>query len=300
MDVIKTHTVIFCHNITYHLWLKIMAPYESGARKVVLPVVDSNENIFLIFGGSCINIKDAIETNAFFVFYGQVPNNMTFLNVLWDHDINVFIIYVHFFHQSTKGDVVHATEMAQKNVLYLANSWSDYTDQAIQGDMVAGVLNGNWIIPTMKKVEANSGKWVVTNMPTINGGGGYASNGGSSLYITGNCKNVDLAKDFLAKTFGSSTEVYDQALTNGGVISCYAPAASSEIYGQGDDFFGGQSVYADIVEMGTHVATIEQNDFHYSARKFLATAIINVVQGGADLDAAIQEAQDQLKFEMGI
>ena len=26
---------------------------------------------------------------------------------------------------------------------YLANSWSDYIDQSIQGDMVAGVLNGN-------------------------------------------------------------------------------------------------------------------------------------------------------------
>ena len=41
-------------------------------------------------------------------------------------------------------------QLAQDKVLYLANDWSDYTDQAIQGDMVAGVFNGNWIIPTMK------------------------------------------------------------------------------------------------------------------------------------------------------
>ena len=104
-------------------------------------------------------------------------------------------------------------EAVQKNALYLANNWSDYTDQTIQGDMVAGVMNGNWIIPTIKQVEENSGKWEITNIPTLNGGGGYAANGGSSLYITSNCANVDLAKDFLAKTFGGSTATYDKALT---------------------------------------------------------------------------------------
>lgn len=32
-------------------------------------------------------------------------------------------------------------KLAQDNVLYLANDWSDYTDQTIVGDMVAGVMN---------------------------------------------------------------------------------------------------------------------------------------------------------------
>ena len=89
-------------------------------------------------------------------------------------------------------------DMTKEGVLLLPNSWSDYTDSAIQGDQVAGVINGNWIIPTIQKVEANSGKWEITTMPTIKGGEGYASNGGSSLYITANCKNAELAKDFLA------------------------------------------------------------------------------------------------------
>ncbi len=89
-------------------------------------------------------------------------------------------------------------DMIDNNVLYLANNWSDYTDQAVQGDMVAGVMNGNWIIPTIEKVTDNSGKWEITSLPTLEGGEGYASNGGSSLYITSNCKQTDLAKKFLA------------------------------------------------------------------------------------------------------
>ena len=189
-------------------------------------------------------------------------------------------------------------EMAQKNVLLLSNSWSDYTDQSIIGDKVAGVCNGNWIIPTMEQVAENSGKWEITTMPTLDGHEGYASNGGSSLYITGNCKNPDLAKKFLATTFGSSTKVYDEALEKGGVITCYLPAGQSDVYQKGVDFFNGQPIYTTIVEMGGHVPTIEQSDYHYTLRTYMAAAMINA-RDGADLMDELQKAEDQTKFEIG-
>ena len=190
-------------------------------------------------------------------------------------------------------------EMAKKNVLYLANDWSDYTDQAITGDMVAGVCNGNWIIPTIKNVPENSGKWEITSMPTLDGGEGYAANGGSSLYITSNCQNQKLAKDFLAYTFGNgSTATYDDALRNGGVIACVSTAATSDVYKEGVEYFNNQAIYSDIVEMGTHVPVIEQNDFHYSLRSYLAAALINTING-ADAATELQNAEDQVNFEMG-
>ena len=196
--------------------------------------------------------------------------------------------------------------LAQDNVLYLANDWSDYTDQAIQGDMVAGVFNGNWIIPTMKQVSENSGKWEIVPAPTLTGKPGYASNGGSSLYITANCKKTDLAKDFLAYTFGGRSAedgqsiTYDEALLNGGVIGTCAAAAESDVYQQGVDFFNGQAIYADIVEYTQNVATVEQSDYHYQARTALATALINVLQNGYEPDAALEEAETNLRFEMGL
>ena len=188
-------------------------------------------------------------------------------------------------------------EMANSNVLYLANDWSDYTDNTIVGDMVAGVMNGNWIIPTIEQVDANSGLWEITSMPTLNGGEGYASNGGSSLYVTGNCDNTDLAKKFLAYTFGGSTETYDAALKNGGVITCCVSAGTSDVYNEGVDYFNGQAIYAKIVEMGANVQVIEQNDYHYTAREKLGTALINII-GGADATSEIQNAEDELKFAM--
>lgn len=189
-------------------------------------------------------------------------------------------------------------DMVNEGVLLLPNSWSDYTDKAIQGDQVAGVMNGNWIIPTIQAVDANSGKWEITTMPTLTGEEGYASNGGSSLYITANCKKVDLAKDFLAYTFGKSTVTYDNALKDGGVVSAYIPAGESEVYNEGVEFFNNTPIYAQISEMGAHVQTIEQSPFHYTCREKLGAAVINIVNGG-DIDEEIQGAEDQLNFEMG-
>ncbi|MBO7670025.1 MAG: carbohydrate ABC transporter substrate-binding protein [Oscillospiraceae bacterium] len=191
---------------------------------------------------------------------------------------------------------------AKDGTILLANSWSEYCDQTIVGNQTAGVMNGNWIIPTIEQVAENSGKWALTTLPTLEGGkDGYAANGGSSLYITGNCKNVDLAYDFLAYTFGGgegAMETYDNALRDGGVITCCISAGESEVYQEGVDYFGGQAIYSDIVDMGAYVPVVEQNDYHYTARTYVGNAITNIINGG-DLESELQDAQDQIEFEMG-
>ena len=188
-------------------------------------------------------------------------------------------------------------EMVKEHVLILANDWTGYTNETIQQDQVAGVFNGNWIIPTMSQVEANSGKWQITTIPTLDGGDGYAANGGSSLYITANCKNPELAKKFLAYTFGGSMKTYDEALLKGGVIGCCLSAAQSDVYKEGVPFFNGQAVYSDIVEMGSHVPIVEQNDYHYTVRQYIGNAIQNILNG-AEVEAALQEAQELVDFAM--
>ncbi len=192
-------------------------------------------------------------------------------------------------------------EMQQKNVLLLANDWSGYTND-IQKDKVAGVMNGNWIIPTIEQVADNSGKWEITSMPTLSGEEGYASNGGASLYITSNCQDekVELAKDFLAYTFGGgegAQSTYDNALRNGGVITTYTPASASDVYQEGVEYFNNQAIYAKIVEMGSHVKVVEQSDYHYTAREKVAAAITNI-HNGTSVEDALSQAQSELEFAM--
>ena len=190
-------------------------------------------------------------------------------------------------------------DMIKEHVLILANDWTGYTNETIMQDQVAGVLNGNWIIPTMSQVTDNTGKWEITTLPTLTGAEGYAANGGSSLYITANCKNPELAKKFLAYTFGGSTQTYDNALRTGGVIGCCISAAKSNVYQEGVPFFNGQAVYSKIVEMGASVPIVEQNDYHYTCRTAIGNAIQNIL-GGMDVMEALTNAENELKFAMGL
>ena len=190
-------------------------------------------------------------------------------------------------------------DMIKEHVLILANDWTGYTNETIMQDQVAGVLNGNWIIPTMSQVTDNTGKWEITTLPTLTGAEGYAANGGSSLYITANCKNPELAKKFLAYTFGGSTQTYDNALRTGGVIGCCISAAQSSVYQEGVPFFNGQAVYSKIVEMGASVPIVEQNDYHYTCRTAIGNAIQNIL-GGMDVMEALTNAENELKFAMGL
>ena len=93
-------------------------------------------------------------------------------------------------------------------------------------------------------------------------------------------------------------ETYDNALRDGGVITCCISAGESEVYQEGVAYFGGQAIYSDIVDMGAFVPVVEQNDYHYTARTYVGNAITNIINGG-DLESELQDAQDQIEFEMG-
>ena len=87
------------------------------------------------------------------------------------------------------------------------------------------------------------------------------------------------------------------ALKNGGVITCCISAGQSEVYGEGVPFFNNQPVYKDITEMGSKIIPVEESPFHYVLRGYLGVAM-QQIKDGADIDTALQEAQDATVFYM--
>lgn len=190
-------------------------------------------------------------------------------------------------------------EMIQNDVVMLVNNWDDYIKTITTGQ-AAGIVNGNWITATLMTTEDQKGLWEITTMPRVDGvdtATNYANNGGSSWYITANCKNVDLAMDFLASTFGSSTEFYDAILPATGGIACYLPAGESDIYNEPNAFFNDQPIFSTIVEYSSHIPQFNRTPYHYESREVINTAVQNIVSG-ADMDSALKEAQDTLEFKM--
>ena len=191
-------------------------------------------------------------------------------------------------------------QLIDEGIMVDYTDWDQYIASMNKGE-AAGVIQGCWIMSSIQSAEDQSGKWAIVNMPALDGIDGatnYANCGGASWAVSSNCKNTELAFDFLKTTFGGSVELYDDLLPNAGAISSYLPAAQSDVYNQTSDFYGGQAVYKDIVEFAGKVPAINYGAYYNDIRSALTDAITNVVQNGADIDEEIQNAQDAVEFNI--
>lgn len=189
-------------------------------------------------------------------------------------------------------------EMVDAQIYYEVNEWDEYVS-SITNEQVAGTINGNWITPTIEGMTETSGNWAITNMPKLiktEGATNYSNNGGSSWYITSNCKDKDLAIDFLKSTFAGSTELYDEILPTTGAIATYAPAGESEVYQQTKEFWSNQPIYSMIVEYATLTPSNNTSPYYYEGRDAIGTQIQNVINGSADIETALQDAQSEVEF----
>ncbi|MDO5050064.1 MAG: extracellular solute-binding protein [Actinomycetaceae bacterium] len=191
------------------------------------------------------------------------------------------------------------TELIDSGVLMLVNSWDEYIGSFINGS-VAGTINGVWISASIQEGKDQAGNWAITNVPSLDnvpGATNYTSNGGSSWAISSNA-NKELAQDFLATTFAGSVELYDTILSSAGAIANWMPAGESEAYAEPQEFFGGQAIYADVVEFAPNVPTSLKGIYHTEARDAVNTALVKIASG-ADAKTAFQEAQENVEFAMG-
>ena len=191
-------------------------------------------------------------------------------------------------------------QLIDEGIMVDYTDWDQYIASMNKGE-AAGVIQGCWIMSSIQSAEDQSGKWAIVNMPALDGIDGatnYANCGGASWAVSSNCKNTELAFDFLSSTFGADVELYDDLLVNAGAIASYLPAAESDVYNETSDFYGGQAVYKDIVEFAGQVPGIDYGAYYSDIRSALTDAVTNVVQNDADIDEEIQNAQDTVEFNI--
>ncbi len=191
-------------------------------------------------------------------------------------------------------------QMVKDGTLVEVTDWDQYI-ASLNNGTAASAMNGCWIMASITPVEDQSGKWALTNMPKLDNianATNYSNNGGSSWAITSNCQKVDLAVDFMNSTFAGSTDLYDDVISKG-ALATWAPAGESEAYAQPVEFFGGDAIYAKIVEFATHTPSNITGAYYYDARDAVGVALSNICQQGADMDSEIKTAQETVEFNMG-
>ena len=202
--------------------------------------------------------------------------------------------------EALKEIIEDYAQMVADGTLVEVTDWDQYISSLNSGT-AASAMNGCWIMASVQMAEDQAGKWGMTNMPKLDKAANatnYSNNGGSSWAISSNCQNVDLAVDFMNATFAGSNELYDDIISIG-ALATWAPAGESEVYQQPVDFYGGDAVYAKIVDFATKTPSNATGPFYYDARDAVGAALSNITQTGADIDSEIQTAQETLEFSMG-
>lgn len=187
--------------------------------------------------------------------------------------------------------------MYDEGILIDYTDWNEYIASMNTG-VTGGVIQGCWILGSIEAAADQSGLWRVVTIPRLGdvaGATNYANIGGSSWVVSGNA-NKELAIDFLKSTFGSSTVLYDTVLESNSVIASYLPAASSSLYNEEVPFYGGQKVYADIVEFAGNVPAVDYGNWYNEIRDALNVALTNIVQNGADIATELENAEATVDF----
>lgn len=192
------------------------------------------------------------------------------------------------------------TELVQSGVLVEMNNWDEYVG-SFTNEVVAGTINGCWILGSVQTAEDQAGKWGVTNLPKLDGVSGatnYSANGGSSWAVSSSSQNADLAVDFLNKTFAGSVPFYEAILPSSGALANYLPAGDSAVYKEPQPFFGGEAIYSLITEYAGKVPSNITGVYYYEARDAAGVAMTQIV-AGADADATLKAAEETVVFAMG-
>ncbi|WP_156290651.1 ABC transporter substrate-binding protein [Oceanobacillus salinisoli] len=187
--------------------------------------------------------------------------------------------------------------MLEEGIAKTNSDWSSRLADFNSGKVVS-VATGNWMTPSIKAEESQSGKWTVVPIPRLSVDGAVnASNlGGSSLYVL-NIPGKEKAAEFLASTFGSDNDFYEELVTEVGAIGTYLPALDGEAFNQTDEFFANQTVTADLVEWMKEIPNVNYG-MHTYAIMDIFTGELQNYRSGKDIDEVLNDAQQQAEAQL--
>ncbi|RLL43840.1 extracellular solute-binding protein [Oceanobacillus piezotolerans] len=184
------------------------------------------------------------------------------------------------------------TALQEEGIAHINTDWSSRV-AAFQSGEVVSVAVGNWMTPSIKAEESQAGKWTIVPIPRLSVDGAVnASNlGGSSFYVL-NIPGKEKAAEFLASTFGSNVDLYQDFVTEIGAIGTYLPALDGEAFKKSDDFFGGQKIIADFITWMEDIPSVNYGMHTYASMDILIGEM-QKYKSGKELDDALIDAQKQ-------
>lgn len=173
---------------------------------------------------------------------------------------------------------------------------------SINEGTTASVVNAAWRISTVKAEASQSGKWRIASTPRLNieGAKNASNTGGSSWYVLEKNQNKDVIVDFLKTMYAGDTDFYADILVNQGALCTYLPSQTGDVFEKADEFFGGQQVYKSFSTWLADIPGVNYGYFVPEANTAVNTALYGYLQGQITIDEALQQAEDQVRNQLGI
>jgi lactose/L-arabinose transport system substrate-binding protein len=188
-------------------------------------------------------------------------------------------------------------EMLDEDIATIHSDWSQLLAGFNDGKVV-GVAQGNWITPSIKAEESQSGDWAVAPIPKLDLPDAVnASNlGGSSFYVL-NIPGKEKAAEFLQSTFGSNVDFYQDLVTDVGAIGTYSPASSGEAYNDKDEFFKDQAIVSDFSSWVDDIIGVNYGMHTYAIEDILIAEMQQYLKG-QDIDDVMKDSQQQADAQL--
>ena len=210
-----------------------------------------------------------------------------------------------------EGNVDVKDNQALKDAIntYVKLMKSGVVKEAVGWDQLVGAMNngevmsnptGCWISPSVKLADEQSGLWAVAPYPRMaeNANSVNASScGGAGWYVLQNVGDTDAAKDFLKNTFASNVELMNQLVEDIDLVSTVKAASNVENYEKEIPFYGGQKVFADLIEWQNNVPVVNYGANTYRVEDKIEEAIQKIL-AGEDMQKVLDDYQKQIEAEV--
>ncbi|MFV0466590.1 MAG: ABC transporter substrate-binding protein [Lachnospiraceae bacterium] len=184
-------------------------------------------------------------------------------------------------------------QLNESDFVKVTSDWTGFAG-AINGGEVACVIRGSWITATIKGGTDQSGLWKLAPIPklSVDDATNKSNQGGSSWYVLANSKNTEAAADFMAKTFGESTELYNTLLESNNIMATYLPASDVAAYDKEDEFFSNMKVNQTLSSWIPEIPAVNTGAYTAEAQAAIL-AVMPDILGGSEIDSSLQQAEDQ-------
>ncbi|BBF45204.1 alpha-arabinosides ABC transport system, permease protein AraN [Lachnospiraceae bacterium KM106-2] len=187
-------------------------------------------------------------------------------------------------------------KLVDSGITKQTSDWDQFVGAFNKGQ-VASVPTGCWIVPSIIKANDQKGKWKAAAFPRMSENDksvNASSCGGAGWYVLKNVGHEKTAVDFLGKTFASDNDLMNNLASDITLVSTLNSAKSGSNYSAGNDFFGGQKLFADFAKWNAQVPTVNYGLSTYAIEDIMTEAVQAIV-GGADIDKTLADYQTQVE-----